>query len=291
VDNPEAALDSAVVEDIRSCGGFYFSGGSQSRISRVFRPQGEDTPALEAMKERWAQGVVVAGSSAGAAIMSDPMIAGGSSEGALRAGVRGGEDGEGVRLDPGLGFLDDALVDQHFLARGRWARLFVAVLSGQGQRLGFGIDENTALVVEGDSARVVGASGVLVVDASDASPEEGGNGGYGIRLLLLGSGDGLSFRGLRERVTSDKAVLEATERSFENPDADLFARWTFLHVMDEFARSRDERLTFLQEGHFLELRKAPGFEVRAWEGEGVQGLPRGLFLGPITASVWRDDQR
>ncbi len=131
-------------------------------------------------------GAVVSGSSAGAAIMTDPMIGGGSSAGALQEGVRAEGEGEGVVLEKGLGLLETAFVDQHFLARGRWARLLVAVLATDSFDLGMGIDENTALVVEGDSAWVVGASGVVFFDTRGVVRDDEGKAGSGIVLHLLG---------------------------------------------------------------------------------------------------------
>ncbi len=72
VDNPEDAGVPGTVETIRSCSGFYFSGGVQTRIVQVFRPNGADSPAFQALAERFEAGAVVSGSSAGAAIMSNP---------------------------------------------------------------------------------------------------------------------------------------------------------------------------------------------------------------------------
>jgi len=168
VDNPEDAGLPQIVNQIQACSGFYFVGGQQSRIVQVFRPGEGDTPAYVSLLERYAAGAVVSGSSAGAAIMTDPMIGGGSSAGALRSGVRDAGIEEGVILEKGMGLLESAFVDQHFLARGRWARLLVAVLATEGYDLGMGIDENTALVVDGDSAWVVGASGVIFFDTRGA---------------------------------------------------------------------------------------------------------------------------
>ena len=154
VDEPARADSEAVAAQLKSCSGFFFTGGSQSRITTVLRPQGEATAAFEAIWERFMAGAVVAGSSAGAAIMTDPMIAGGGSLEALQMGIRSEEeDAEGVLIEPGLGFLEIGLIDQHFLARGRWGRLLVAILDSGGDGLGFGIDENTALRARSGSGR------------------------------------------------------------------------------------------------------------------------------------------
>ena len=288
VDNRAQALDPALVDRMRECSGFFFTGGVQSRVLDVLLPDGEPTPAYHALWERYQAGAVISGSSAGAAIMSDPMIGGGSSVDALGQGIQSREEAAGVWVTQGLGFLKEGLVDQHFLARGRWARLLVAVLGTEGDSLGFGIDENTALVVEGDSAWVVGESGVVFLDARSAAREDDGNGGYGVRLYLLGAGDGVDLRSGTVEWDVEKSPVPARAEHFANPEADLFTSWSLLSVLHELAISPDDRLTFHQDGHFLEFRKEPGFRAMSSDGLGVQGLPKGLFLGPFVLSAWRE---
>lgn len=288
VDNPSEADEESVRAQLEACGGFFFTGGSQSRIVEVFRPDGGTTLALEAVRSRHEAGAVVSGSSAGAAIMTDPMIAGGSSDSALRVGLRSDEEGEGVWLQPGLGFLESGLIDQHFLARGRWGRLAVAVLNSGGDGLGFGIDENTALVVDGDTARVVGESGVIFLDARSASGEEGGTGGYGLRLFLLGPGDRVSLTDGEVMWDGMKEPLPSFENSFHISEPDLFARNNLLTLLYEFARAADPRVTLSQEEYLVEFRKEPGFEVLARSGEAMDSPPKGLSLGPVVLSFWRE---
>src|SRR5690242_4037225 len=108
---PETARDPAVVAEIKGCSGFFFVGGVQSRVITAFRPDGKSTPAYDALMERWREGAVVSGSSAGAAIMSDPMIAGGTSAAAIVRGLRrttvaasdSDEATSGVTITTGLG--------------------------------------------------------------------------------------------------------------------------------------------------------------------------------------------
>jgi hypothetical protein len=131
------------------------------------------------------QGGVLGGTSAGAAIMSNPMIGGGSSLGVLQKGVitdyQGDDfkDEEGVLLSTGLGFFPFGMVDQHFEVRGRFARLMMAVMNNGLQPLpGFGIDENTALVYDGTkrSLKVAGASGVTIFRTEGAIVKKTANG-------------------------------------------------------------------------------------------------------------------
>ncbi len=288
VDNRSDAESEAVAERLSGCSGFFFTGGVQSRITEVLLPDGETTPAFQTLWNRYQSGAVVSGSSAGAAIMSDPMIAGGGSGEALRWGITSREEGEGVWLAEGLGFLESGLVDQHFLARGRWARLLVGILGMEGDRLGLGIDENTALVVEADSAWVVGESGVLVLDARAATSEDGGNGGYGVRVHLLGAGDRLNLRTGAVRPDPAKIGVPEGEEPFADPDADLFAPWSLLRVLLELATAPDTRLTFHQDGQFLEIRKEPGFTALAPADPNNRTPPAGLFLGPFVMSVWAE---
>jgi cyanophycinase len=291
VDNPEEAFAPERVDEIRSCSGFYFTGGVQTRIVQVFRPGEEDSPAFAALSQRHRDGVVVAGSSAGAAIMTDPMTGGGSSIGALLEGIRGSEDEdrEGVILEKGLGFLEGAFVDQHFLARGRWGRLLVAILAVDGRDFGLGIDENTALVVQGNMARVVGESGVIFLDVRNAVREEGGYGGSNVILHLLGPGDGVDLLTGSVHLDASKPRLAGAEKAFQERDMDLFDRWTLLHFLSEVATVPDTLFTFRQDSLVLEFRKGPGFQARGWDEPGVEGAPRGFYAGPMTLGVGREN--
>ena len=280
VDNPEAADDPEIVAKLAGCSGYFFTGGIQTRIVNVFEPGGVATPALEAIRERHRVGAVMSGSSAGAAMMSHPMISGGSSAGALDTGVAGG----GVRVVDGLGFFQGAAIDQHFLARGRLGRLLVAVLQVDAFPMGFGIDENTALVVVGDSVRTVGASGVVIVEGQDAVSAATGNGGTGLVLYLMGPGD--SYRPeYREMVfQQDKFFLP------ESPDepalpADLFEGWEFLHLLEDFGRSVVTEISAEVEGYVVEMRKMDGFQARSGVGQGVEGSAYGLGMGPIEIDI------
>lgn len=290
LDNREDAASEETVTRLKGCSGFFFTGGVQTRIAEVLLPGGHPSPAFEALRDRHQAGAVVSGSSAGAAIMSDPMIAGGNSREALWAGVRaeGGGEGDGLRMSSGFGFVEEGLVDQHFLARGRWGRLMVGILASGEKKIGLGIDENTALVVEADTAWVVGMSGVVYMDARDADPETGGNGGHGVRLFLLGDGDVLDLSSGRLRPAEGKIPVRRTGAPFAAEETDLFASWSFLRVLFALAVAQENRLAFHQDGHVLEIGKAPGFQARAWAEAGVHGTPSGLFVGPFVLNAWRE---
>ncbi len=147
------AEDAQVLAAVEHSTGVFFTGGSQLRITRVLA--GTRCEAL--LHRMHARGLVLAGTSAGAAMMSGVMIAGGPPARALRM--------ESVELSHGMRFVPGVIIDQHFEERGRLRRLLSAV-ARHPQDLGLGVDENTAAVVSGGRFEVVGAGAVTVIDAS-----------------------------------------------------------------------------------------------------------------------------
>lgn len=144
------------IQIIRQATGIFFTGGDQSRIVEFIK----GSPLCDAIRERHEEGVVIGGTSAGAAMMPDQMIVGGASVSYPSVGA--------VSMGPGMGFLPGIVVDQHFAQRGRLGRL-IAALVLQPAVLGLGIDEDTAIIVNDDEFQVVGRGGITVVDESDAT--------------------------------------------------------------------------------------------------------------------------
>lgn len=140
-DDPDVANDEAFVAPLRRATGVWFGGGEQSRIAGAYA----DTKVAAELKALLARGGVIGGTSAGAAAMSRVMIA------------RGNPVAE---IGTGLGLLEGVVIDQHFLQRNRMQRLW-GVLGQRPELLGIGIDEGTALVVDGRQAQVVGDSFVV----------------------------------------------------------------------------------------------------------------------------------
>jgi cyanophycinase len=167
---PMSAQDKARLrEQLAWATAVYFTGGDQDRIMDVLR----DRSLLEHMRARYQEGVVFAGTSAGTAVMSAIAIIG--------DGDRTVMNGDEVEVRPGLGLLPGVILDQHFIRRQRQNRLFGLVLKHP-QLLGLGVDEGTALLVRGNrTAEVVGASRVMVVEAS---PD-----GEAMSLQLLAPGE------------------------------------------------------------------------------------------------------
>ncbi|MBO9560338.1 MAG: cyanophycinase [Caulobacter sp.] len=183
VEDRGMAHDGRVLALLDGAAGVFFSGGDQLRISS----QIGDTPVEKRIREIWEEGGVLAGTSAGASVMSDTMLVRGSSAETHRIGD--------LQMAPGLGLVRDVIIDQHFAERGRLGRLLGAVAHSP-RVLGLGIDENTAIVLEGEDFAVIGVGGVYVVDGQDvtrsnvaeAKPERALS-IMDVRLHLLADGD------------------------------------------------------------------------------------------------------
>jgi cyanophycinase len=150
----EDATSASYLEAIEKATGVFFTGGNQARITSVLK----DTEIDKLLHRRLSEGIVIGGTSAGAAMMPDMMIVEGDSETNPRIEV--------VDMEPGMAFLPGVVIDQHFAQRGRIGRLLSAVAQ-QPVVLGFGIDENTAVVVNNNQFEVVGEGAVTVIDFSD----------------------------------------------------------------------------------------------------------------------------
>jgi cyanophycinase len=192
VDLAAAVRDPVLLDKVRAANGVFFTGGDQGRIVDTLRPGGVESPLLLAIRDLQQRGGVVAGTSAGAAIMSRTMFRDPASVLTLLKGpMRPGQD-----FDAGLGFAhSDLFVDQHFLARGRLGRM-LPLMQAHGMTLGLGIEEDAAAVLKGDWIEVLGTGGALLVDLTEAStdPTLGAFNVSGARLTYLGHGDRYDLR-------------------------------------------------------------------------------------------------
>jgi cyanophycinase len=187
VDLNKVVRDPALIAKVRAAKGVYFTGGLQERIVDVLQPGGEETPMLEAIWDVYRKGGVVAGTSAGAAIMSTIMFR----DAPNVINILKGRWADGKQVDRGLGFVGPKLfVDQHFLKRGRFGRM-IPLMWAKGYKIGLGVDENTAAVIRGDEIEIVGEAGALVVDLTDATndPQQNAFNLKGVRLSYLEHGD------------------------------------------------------------------------------------------------------
>ncbi len=156
--NRQDAKDPAYCEMIERAAGIMFTGGDQLRLTSILG----GTAVLELMKERYTyDNIIIAGTSAGAAAMSTPMIY----EGETIGGYLKGD----VRITTGMEFLKDVAIDTHFIQRGRIVRMSQAIATNPGC-IGIGLEEDTAIyVTEGTNVEVLGSGLVTIVDGMDIS--------------------------------------------------------------------------------------------------------------------------
>jgi cyanophycinase len=154
--------------------GIFFTGGNQLRLTALLG----GTPVAQLIRKRNASGVTVGGTSAGASILSEHMIAFGDEGSSVVAGS--------VRLAPGLGLTNRFVFDQHFRERDRLGRLITA-LAYNPFAIGIGLDEDTAVFIGPDEVlEVEGSGGVTVVDASDVSFSSADSASEGQPVAILG---------------------------------------------------------------------------------------------------------
>ena len=184
VDEREDCFSDDIVSTIERATGIFITGGNQLRLSTILG----GTPVAKAIRKRFGEGVHVAGTSAGAAIVPEHMIAGGPT------GPTPTENG--VTMAPGLGLTNKVIIDQHFRQRDRLGRLLTA-LSYNPFVTGFGIDEDTAAYISPDGEmEVVGSGAVTVVDPAGLTHSSMYDAGdqdpiclIGLTLHLLTAGD------------------------------------------------------------------------------------------------------
>ena len=144
-------------ELIRKASGLFFTGGDQLRLTSLLG----GTAANESIRVAYRQGAVIAGTSAGASVMSNTMIVEGDSDEAAKLNT--------IKLAPGLGLLEEVVIDQHFAQRGRTGRLLSAIAHNP-YILGMGIDEDTAVIISPDAKlKVIGSQTVTFLDGRDVS--------------------------------------------------------------------------------------------------------------------------
>jgi cyanophycinase len=181
------ADDPHFVEPIKHATGVWITGGRQSQIAAAYSGTLVEKE-LHALLDR---GGVVGGTSAGAACQSRVMI------------VRGK-----VHDTPGLGLIPGAIVDQHFLARDRKARLLDA-LALHPELFGAGIDEGTALIVQGRNLRCLGASTVTICQAASA--------GHPAKDVVLTSGEAFDLT-MARRAARDRTLPTFPSLKVRDPD-------------------------------------------------------------------------
>ena len=171
----EQANSADAVAALGHATGVFFTGGDQVRIANVIGGSRVDSLLHTRLEERE---LVLAGTSAGAAMMSSTMVVGGSEAGVTTSSVVTG---------PGLEFLPGVLIDMHFAERGRLNRLLAAIAQYP-HELGVGIDEDTAILVDRGRFEVIGSGSVTIADAGPSTmirTPTGGDGPIALCGVLL----------------------------------------------------------------------------------------------------------
>ena len=170
----EDATRSDWLEYLRESTGVFLTGGNQLRISTILG----GTDVARAIRTVNARGVPVGGTSAGAAILSEHMIAFGKSGATPRAGM--------VSLAPGFGLTNRVVIDQHFRQRDRIGRL-LAALAYNPFAVGIGLDEDTAAFIDGDDViEVIGSGAITIIDASKLEHSSMGSAQDGDSICMTG---------------------------------------------------------------------------------------------------------
>lgn len=190
---------------LEEASGIFFTGGNQLRLTTLLG----GTPVARLIRQRNAQGVTVGGTSAGASILSEHMIAFGDEGSAVISGS--------VRLAPGLGLTNRFIIDQHFRQRDRLGRLLTA-LAYNPFAVGIGLDEDTgAFIGPDETIEVEGSGGVTIVDGADVSFSSMGEVAEGQPVCMLGLRlhvlvAGATFN-LHTRIAAPGTLLRAKEQS------------------------------------------------------------------------------
>lgn len=231
--------DPRMLARVRASGGVYFTGGDQSALVAALIQNGIETPLLTEIRALAARGGLIAGSSAGAAVMPKQIILGGTSMDALVYGPSAPETLPGLPMGPGFGFFPWGMIDQHFLKRGRIGRLLIATWAAK-SGLGFGIDENTGLVVEGSRARVVGETGVVVLNGRGARIAEDGSRFDGVKVSYLDHGDAYDLARRQAIAAPIKRRIGLRKHSFTTPAhgwRHIFSSYAFSELMVRLAEA------------------------------------------------------
>lgn len=192
--------DKQLAKSLEQYTAVWFLGGDQTRITKTLLPDNKATPVLTAVRDLYQRGGVVAGTSAGAAMMSDVMIAGGDSWHALMQppaeryeGMQDQEAGPLI-LRTGLGFFKDGIIDQHFDRKSRFGRLLVAVQQNRAlYPVGYGVDEDAALIYYPQRREIeaLGYGGVTIIDVREARKINNPHGYHmeDVRISFIQGGD------------------------------------------------------------------------------------------------------
>jgi len=192
----EDCQSNKYLDYIEKADGVFMTGGNQLRLSTTLG----GTPVAQSIRRRNADGMHVAGTSAGAAFMPEHMIAGGD-EGSTPSP-------DMVTMAPGLGLTNSFIIDQHFRERDRLGRLLTA-LAYNPFAVGIGLDEDTAAFIRpGDDLEVVGSGGITIIDPTELSYSSMDRARRGDPVSLIDVKLHILIAGGRFEIESRKAIAE-----------------------------------------------------------------------------------
>jgi cyanophycinase len=150
-------LSADKIDSLKNAKMIYISGGDQNRFMEVV----QNTEIEKAIHKAYNSGSLIVGTSAGAAVMSKMMISGIELKNPEYSSTFRNLQSENIEIKSGLGLIDNVIIDQHFVKRSRYNRLLSAVIEHP-ETTGIGIDESTAILIQGNKAEIVGDSQVLI---------------------------------------------------------------------------------------------------------------------------------
>jgi cyanophycinase len=194
IGNREEADSKKNMERLEKCNCILFSGGDQLKLCSILG----GTQFIETIRSRYFdEHFIIAGTSAGAAAMSNTMICGGDEN---RAFIKGE-----VELSIGFGLLQSVIIDTHFDARGRFGRLVQAIAAQPGA-IGIGLDEDTGVIIEkGHKLKAIGSSSVVVMDGSAIRHNN---------IADIRSGMPISVANLHVHIMTHSDTYDLVERAF-----------------------------------------------------------------------------
>ncbi len=276
----ENANNPKIIEALEHADGFWFVGGDQMRIVDSLRSHPKrPSKLLTLLQKKLHLGAIIGGTSAGAAMMSDPMIAAGDSFATLTQkpakhykGMASQNHGR-LYLHHGLGFFPYGLVDQHFDRKGRLGRL-VRALTETDVVMGFGVDEDTGMLVElaTGNVSVVGSGNVVIVDTKNALTKRMPFLIRDASISVLSPSDQYNLE--NQRVSIQGKASSTIGNEYSNSDIyqgagmalgnQRLAQLLGYELIDNAASKEVKRYSFIETGdgfvyHFRQTEKSNGF--------------------------------
>jgi cyanophycinase len=182
------------LDSLRNAKLIYVAGGDQNRFMQVVI----NSPVYDALKEAFKNGSLIAGTSAGAAMMTKKMITGSERKHSEYTGDFRTIEADNIVIGEGMGFLEGAIIDQHFIKRMRMNRLIATCIENP-EEICIGVDESTAILIKKDTAEVIGINQVIVLKNPSKSKNTGKGllGCKGLELSVYLPGEKFAVKRIR----------------------------------------------------------------------------------------------